>query len=124
MIRFTSTNVITLVKHMKNITLKERFFADMDNEQIEFDDGHRGVALSKTDYIKNHEGKEHLLKEKDYIYLYMDIGKDASGQTDYVFAEGHIPDYPNTTPCKWCCKYAGDVLYRDDYQKTLQKNYN
>lgn len=49
----------------------------------------------------------------------MDIGEYEFGNMDYVFAEGHIvihPDFLNKTPCKWCCKYFGDVLYMDEYQ--------
>lgn len=104
---------------MKNVKLEERIFADIDNEQIEFNDGCRGVGISKTDCVKNFKGENILLKDNDYIYLYMDIGEDGFGNIDYVFAEGHIimhPDFPHKTPCKWCCKYVGDVLYMDEYQ--------
>lgn len=103
---------------MKKVKLEARVFADIDNEQMEFEDGRRGVGISKTDCVTNFTGKEVLLKNNDYIYLYMDIGIDEFGNREYVFVEGHIvmhPDFPHKTPCKWCCKYVGDILFMDKY---------
>lgn len=108
------------IKYMKKVKLEKRIYADIDNEQIEFADGRKGVGISKTDYMIDFEGKEILLTEGDYIYLYMDAGADASGEVEYVFAEGYVyinPCYPYKTPCKWCCKFAGHILYRSEYNK-------
>lgn len=42
---------------MKNVKLEERVFADIDKEQMEFNDGCKGVGISKTDCVKNFKGE-------------------------------------------------------------------
>ncbi|WP_038354619.1 hypothetical protein [Escherichia marmotae] len=107
--------------------LRHRVYADMDNEHIEFDlissfICGSGVGLSKSDAINDFSGEKIVLREGDYIYLYMEVGVGESGAMEYVFAEGYIlphPNYDATTPCKWCCKYVGDVEYMEDYIKNF-----
>lgn len=41
---------------MKNVKLEERVFADIDKEQMNFNDGCKGVGISKTDCVKNFKG--------------------------------------------------------------------
>jgi hypothetical protein len=87
---------------------EERYFADMDHERP-FDENI--VGLTQTDEITGFSGNMRIIKELDYIYLYMDIGDD-----DFVFSEGIVikSPYPSK-PYKWCCKLLRPIEYVSDY---------
>ncbi|MCL2872817.1 MAG: SAM-dependent methyltransferase [Betaproteobacteria bacterium] len=86
-----------------------RIFADTDNERP-FDSNI--VGLTKNDEVSDFSGRAILIKEGDYLYLYMDCGNG-----DCIFSEGLVIKNPYPTkPYKWCCKLSGEIEYMSEYE--------
>jgi hypothetical protein len=89
---------------------ESRIFADIDNERP-FDPDI--VGLTKNDEVVDFGGHAVMIKEGDYLYLYMDC-EDG----DHVFSEGIVIKNPYPTmPYRWCCELSGEIEYMSEYEK-------
>ncbi|WP_235212745.1 hypothetical protein [Burkholderia paludis] len=98
--------------NVKYVKINSRIYADFDNERP-FDENI--VGLSKTDDARDFDGNVVVLREGDYIYLFMPIDE---ALPEYVFSEGTVIKNPyETKPYKWCCQLRVAVENMDDYGK-------
>lgn len=98
-------------------SLNGRVFADFDNERVYDLDI---VGLSKSNEMFDFEGNIVILKENDFIYLFMQIDIE---NHEYVVAEGYVITNPYPTkPYLWCCKLSSEIEYFGDYQKRFGKS--
>ena len=96
--------------------LEGRIFADFDNERV-FD--FNIVGLSQTNEVLNFEGHRVVLKEQDFVYLYMQVDEFLA---QYVVAEGKVIANPyESKPYRWCCQLTTEIEYFEDYQQRWSK---
>ena len=96
--------------------LNGRVFADFDNERVYDLDI---VGLSKSNEIIDFEENIVILKENEFIYLFMQI--DIENHV-YVVAEGFVIPNPYAfKPYLWCCKLVSEIEYFEDYNRRFGK---
>lgn len=86
--------------------LKERVFADFDNEIV---DDFNIIGLTQSDYVETFCGESLRIAEGDYIYMFMPADEV---RKEYFLAEGVVIKNPyEFKPYKWCCRVVGQFEY-------------
>jgi hypothetical protein len=108
---------------MQPVLLKDRLFADLDNEQ--FVENIVGITKHDSDEMMTFDGIIHKVVEGDYIYIFMEAGFEG-GKMSYVVAEGLVmKNNLNITTHKWICKLTFPSEWLEDYDaKVLDKRRN
>lgn len=95
--------------------LTNRIFADFDNEIVQDPDI---VGLTQTDSVTTFSGGTALLKEGDYVYMFMSADERLP---EYLVAEGVvIPNPYDFKPYKWCARIVGEIEYFDEYEQRFK----